>query len=75
MPVPRMTPRTPELHAPKVPSAAELLVRLCSLVALQLAHLDHHPEAYDNPSGQLLAARIRDEARRIFRSQDTPDGS
>lgn len=61
-------------NAPRVPDAAELLVRLCSLVALQLAHLDHHPAAYQNPSGEILEAQVRTEARKIFRSDAEAEG-
>jgi hypothetical protein len=54
--------------------SANLLARLCSLVAVGLAHLECHPKAYDNPSGEVLRAQIVAEAKLLFR-REHPDES
>jgi len=74
----RYVPTVPPARSPAaaLPSATDLMARLCSLVAFGLAHLEHHPAAYENPSGRVLAEQYLAEAKRIFRREpDAPDES
>lgn len=45
----------------------ELLVRLGELVGAGLAHMDMHPDAYETPSGEMLAGMFREAASQLRR--------
>jgi len=60
--LPEPAPRAPDPRA----ELLDLLTRFTSLLALQVAHCDLHPSAYENPSGRLLRDHSQRETQRLL---------